>query len=176
MVSTVSLPRASAERGFTMVEMITVVTILGIMAAFAIPSMRQLLQIQRVRSLAYDLYADLSFARTQAISRGHNVQIVSVNGTDWNKGWTITDTTASPTVQLRVNGQCTGPTPPSPCTLATNVNFTGNQGAITFDRSGRPNASATFNIIPTDPTATTDMKRCVTLATSGLPKSAKGTC
>lgn len=164
------------QRGFTAVELLVVIAILGILAAFATPSLSKFMQTQKVRTLAYDLFADLSFARSEAISRGHNVQVLSVNGTNWNSGWTITDITANPTTQLRVNGPCTGATPPSPCLLATGVAFTADQGSLTFDRSGRTSAVANFNIAPTDPSATIDQKRCVHIDTSGRPKSSNGTC
>ena len=178
MVSPMTLLRAPrSQRGVTAVELLIVIVILGILAAFAAPSMSRFLQTQKVRSLAYDLFADLAFARSEAISRGHSITIQSVDGTDWNQGWTINDVTASPNVQLRVYGQCTGPTPPSPCVLAQGVTFLADQASVTFDRSGRTGAAiVSFNIAPTDVSATADQKRCVKLDMSGRPKSAPGVC
>lgn len=165
------------QRGFSLVELLVVVTILGILGAFAAPAMSRFMQTQKVRSLAYDLFADLAFARSEAISRGHRVTVQSVNGTDWNMGWTISDVTASPAVQLRVNGQCAGPTPPSPCSLADGVTFLSDQTSVTFDNSGRTaTAVVSFNIAPTDVSATSDQKRCVKLDISGRPKSSTGVC
>ena len=176
MVSAMTLRGLRSQRGFTMTELVIVMAILGILAAFAAPAMSRFLQTQRVRSIAYDLFADLSFARSEAISRGHNVTVQSVNGTDWNQGWTVTDTTAAPAVQLRVNGQCTGASPPSPCRLADGVTFVADQAAVTFDRSGRAGATVSFNIAPTDLSATDDQKRCVKLDMTGRPKSSTGVC
>ena len=174
MVSAVRFP--ASQRGFTAAELLITLTVVGILAAVAIPSMTEMLNMQRVRGVSYDLNADLTFARSQAIARGHNVQVSSVGaGTDWNQGWTIIDTTAAPNVQLRVEGQCTGASPPSPCNLASGVAFTADVTSVTFDRNGRA-GTASFNIVPAAATSNADLKRCVKLDPSGRPRTLTGAC
>jgi type IV fimbrial biogenesis protein FimT len=168
----------SREAGFSAVELLVVITIVGILGAMAMPSLRRLMDTQKVRSISSDLFADLSYARGEAIARGHTIQVQSVGGgNDWIQGWTITDTTAAPVAQLKVQGPCTGPSPPTPCTLANNVSVTGDAASITFDRNGRAGAAVvSFNIAPTDASATTDQKRCLKLDPSGRPRSTTGAC
>ena len=75
-------------RGFTLIELITVVTIVGIVAALAVPSMRELILTQYVRSAAADLQSSLFFARSEAIKRAADVQVVPTSSA-WTQGWTV---------------------------------------------------------------------------------------
>lgn len=164
------------QRGFSAIELLVVITIVGILAAFAVPSMRSLMMTQKVRSMAYDLFSDLTYARSEAIARGHNVLVQSAGGnTDWSGGWVVTDVSVNPTQQLKIKS-CIG----TPCVLTSGVSATGNVANLTFDRSGRwSSAVATklaFSILSTDSSATTDQKRCVSLDPSGRPRSATGAC
>ena len=153
-----------SERGFTLTELVVVIAILGVMAAFAAPSMSRMMQTQKVRSTSYDLFADLTYARSEAISRGHNVQMRSTSGTaNWINGWEIWDTTSN--VKLRDQSA-----------LASGINFTGSAASFTFDRTGRASDNVDFNIVPTDPAAIADQKRCIHIEPSGRPRTITGAC
>ncbi|HET9578636.1 MAG TPA: GspH/FimT family pseudopilin [Usitatibacter sp.] len=159
-------PRHSTQAGFTMTELVVVIAIIGILAAFAAPSMTKLLTTQKVRSTSYDLFADLTYARSEAIARGRNVTMQSASGgADWAGGWQIWDNTAAPPVKLRDQSA-----------IAAGVVFTADQAALVFDRTGRTSAIANFNIAPVDPAATIDQKRCVHIDPSGRPRTAQGAC
>lgn len=155
------------QGGFTLTEIVVVIAILGILAAFAAPSMTKLMTTQKVRSASYDIFADLTYARSEAISRGHTVSVRSTSGgNDWITGWEIWDTTAAPSVKLRAQSA-----------LSTGVTFTADQASVSFDRTGRTNAgTVSFNIVPTDVGATVDQKRCVRIDPSGRPRTSTGAC
>jgi type IV fimbrial biogenesis protein FimT len=70
------------HHGFTMVEMLITVVILAVLAAVAVPSMRDFIARQRVESVAKELATDLRFLRTQAIQRTSDVQIRFGSTTD----------------------------------------------------------------------------------------------
>lgn len=63
------------QRGFTIVELLVVVVILGIMVAMVIPSSRRLVKTQRVREARSRLYEDIQMARQTAITRRAPVYI-----------------------------------------------------------------------------------------------------
>lgn len=67
-----------------------VVVIVGILAAVAIPSFRELIATQRVRSVTSDIAGDLVSARVEAIKQQRRVVVERVtSGTSWKDGWRI---------------------------------------------------------------------------------------
>lgn len=65
----------SVQRGFTLVELMVTVVVLGIFLSIAVPSFRSLLEAQRVKAMAYDMVADLSLARSEALKRGSDLTL-----------------------------------------------------------------------------------------------------
>lgn len=69
------LPRRPRQGGLTLVELLVVVSLLGVLLALAAPSMRELLAAQRVRSIHAALQTDLAFARSETLRRNDDVVI-----------------------------------------------------------------------------------------------------
>ena len=149
------------HKGFTAVEVMVVVLILAIIAAFAAPAMNQLIRTQKVRSAAYDIFADLTYARSEAIARGHDVEMASPGGKDWATGWGILDVATGQV--LRVQGK-----------LSDGLDFKADASKVTFDRNGRT-TNVTFAIQPKE-SAPDNQKRCVRISPSGRPNSMTGPC
>jgi type IV fimbrial biogenesis protein FimT len=82
------LPRRNALGGFTLVELLVTVSIIALLATLALPTLRNLIQQQHVRTGAADLQAALFFARSEAVKRAANVDVVPA-GDDWKSGWTV---------------------------------------------------------------------------------------
>ena len=156
--------RQRSQAGFTVVEAMVVVAIIGILAAFAAPAMNQLIRTQKVRSAAYDIFSDLSFARSEAINRGHDIMMSSVQGTDWVGGWALRDLTTGEVI--RQQGA-----------LSSGITFVGDAGSLTYDKNGRIQGTINvrFNIAPTE-SAPDNQKRCVRVSPSGRPNSLTGVC
>ena len=54
----------------------------------AVPSLTTLIVTQQVRTGAADLQSSLYFARSEALKRAANVEVVPV-GDDWKNGWKV---------------------------------------------------------------------------------------
>lgn len=79
--------------GFTLVELIVAITIIGILSALAAPGMNSIIKNQRLTSQANELVADLNFARSEAVKRATWITICK--STNPNAANPACDTTAS---------------------------------------------------------------------------------
>lgn len=82
--------------GFTLIEMLTVISISAILLAIGIPSYRYVTQSNRSSSEINGLLGDMQFARAEAIREGQKVTICpSTDGvqckvtTSWEGGWLV---------------------------------------------------------------------------------------
>lgn len=66
---------AQRESGFTLTELMIVVSILGILAAVSVPSMFASLPNRHLKSAARDVYATLQSARLLAVKRNSRVRV-----------------------------------------------------------------------------------------------------
>ena len=87
-------PISRNQQGFTLIELMTVVVILGIILAFAMPAMNDLVQRNRLVGQTNDLVTDLKLARTTALTTGMPATICASDdgeqcGGSWNDGWIV---------------------------------------------------------------------------------------
>jgi len=82
------LCHTKSTRGFSLVELAVVVTVLAILASLAVPSFRELIAAQRVRAAASALYESLLLARSEAIKRNSAVTL-SAESLNLANGWRV---------------------------------------------------------------------------------------
>ena len=149
-----------ASRGFTLVELVVVVSLMGIGAVMAMPSLAEAMRGQRLRAATTDLTSALLMARSEAIKRGSQVRVTPRAGNDWATGWTVVAVTAGDQIDRKDM-------------LGTDVTVTRAPVSIVYERSGRV---ATPGVLRVQLAAGAQTPRCVTIDPGGLPRQTMGTC
>ncbi|CAN5395275.1 N/A [soil metagenome] len=81
---------AGMAGGFSMVEMLIVMTIATVLTGLAVPGFSAVIQNQRMSGTVGDFFAAINLTRSEAIHRGTRVDLApSGDGSDWAKGWTV---------------------------------------------------------------------------------------
>jgi type IV fimbrial biogenesis protein FimT len=81
------------QRGFTLLEALTVMAIMAVLGAIAAPSFTTLISNQRARAASSELLASLNRGRSEAIKRNTEVSLLPATSGQWQDGWTIPNPT-----------------------------------------------------------------------------------
>ncbi|HVL74781.1 MAG TPA: GspH/FimT family pseudopilin [Noviherbaspirillum sp.] len=77
------------QRGFSLIELMTVVAVAVIVLGIGVPGMRGLVVSQQLTGAANALHASIKLARSEAISRGARVEIAPAAPGVWAAGWVV---------------------------------------------------------------------------------------
>lgn len=142
-------PTARRQAGFTIVEVMLAVGLVGILTAIGIPALRNFTLQQRISTTAQDLQLDLALARSEAITRAASVSVctssdgATCTGSGWEGGRIIfTDANQNGSLDgtdavIRVGY---APLASMTVTAAPAVTF------VSFNRLAQANAAVTFTI------------------------------
>jgi len=147
-------------RGFTLVEAVTVIAIMAILSGIGSASFVWLNQSTSIRGAAFDLVADLDFARSEAVKRNDDVTVQPV-GADWALGW-----------QIVAGGQVLRTRE----ALGAQIGFATAPTTLTFDGAGRASLATVRNFQICPPSGASIAGRVVRIDPSGLSRSTRLAC
>lgn len=120
-------------RGFTLVELLISLVILGIIVAFAVPSLTSTVNTSHVRGATEALYSDLQWARSEAI-KNNNFMTLSVYPAKNCYGFIAGNNTPC---DCSVANACTKTVTNTQVTLATaGLPVNGSVNTLVFDSTG----------------------------------------
>jgi len=148
---------ASGSSGFTIIELMATLVVLGILVTVALPSFSDLVLNTRIKNAASDVYGALALARSEAIKRNANVTIAPVGG-QWANGWQV----AAGATVLQTHAALSNLKVECPSGTACTQ-------TLTYARTGRLSSGTVSitvdTIAPTTPRRV--VMRCVTVDVSG---------
>jgi type IV fimbrial biogenesis protein FimT len=148
-------------RGFTLIELMVVISIAAVMMGLALPSFTSFVAGQRVKTATSDFSLAAVFARSEAIKRNAEVGMVAAAG-GWKDGWSVKFGTVTLGTQSAYKGLVMTP---------SNVDVTD----IVYLGSGRLKPQTHIPALHVSDEGGT-ASRCVSFDLSGLPKRKLGAC
>lgn len=169
------------SKGFTLLELVIVIAILGITTAFAAPGLSTMIKNNRISGAANDFVAALQFAKAEAAAQLDTVTICKkniaatgcANGGDWQQGWIVfVDTNGDAGVNagetILLNHEV----------LDANISFGGTAGvtdAVTYRPAGTTSITQVETLIMCDDRGFDSNTRGILITITGRGSVMKGT-
>lgn len=117
-------------RGFTVIELLITIVVLGILLSLAVPAFTDFINQQRVKKVAREFQAAVLQARSEAVKRNTSIYVTA--NSSWSGGWFVSTSAAATSC---VAASCLG----SYVDLGSiNAAFSTAATQIELNKSGRP--------------------------------------
>lgn len=158
------LKRRTTARGFTLVEALTVLAVIAVLATVAMPMLANVLAGQRLRAAGTDMMSSLLVARSEAIKRNAQVVVAPRNAGDWTSGWRVAALATNEQVDRKE-------------ALGLRVDVSLAPARIVYERNGRLGVGGVAQLEFRDSESHPGVQaRCVSIDPSGLPRLSVGPC
>ena len=155
--------------GFTLVEMMTAIAVMGILLSIAFPSFQSMVLSGRLRAYANELVASAYLARSEAIKTNSVVRLcASSSGAgcdgDWAQGWVVLN---SNDAVIQSHGA-----------LTAGYKINSSDATLSFKPTGIGATQTTLTVCRETPSPG-EQERVVTISATGRPsvtKTANGSC
>lgn len=173
------------QRGFTLIEILVVISMMALLAALAAPSFNQAILSNKLTSYSNTFMASAQIARSEAIKR--NVQVTLCRSADgatcatsgtWQQGWIVMCKYNSATPGVCVSGGSETLLIQAQPALSADYRFTGDQYSLLFDPTGVGSTTATLAMCRYLPSSG-NQERAISVSALGRPTIATtklGTC
>lgn len=167
---------AHRHAGFTLIEMMVVLAIMGIALSIAMPDIKSLVNNQKMKSATFDLVATAMVARSEAIKWGGassaTIAIRAPADDFSSSGWCIVFTSTSACDTSSPGDAVIQVTRPP---AGVTITYQGVAAPIIFNRSGRLTGGVAVKLQVDDNDAFSQ-SRCVTIDTNGNATVKVGVC
>ncbi len=179
--------------GFTLVEVMVVIAIMGIAMGIAVPELRSLMDNQKMKTASFDLVTAVMQARSEAIKYGATPNAtISIapsttiatgtvyTGTQkFSNGWCIVFTSSSACSVTSPGGdvmRVAVPVGKVTYTVKTCTTTSTSSCVITFGRNGRLTSGQSVKIQVDNDLASAPLSRCVTIDAAGNASTKVAAC
>jgi type IV fimbrial biogenesis protein FimT len=128
-----------------------------------VPSFRNFVASQRVKTVTYDLTTALVLARSEAVKRNANVTVAAASGSDWTQGWNVTVGTTTLLQQQAVTG----------VTITKAASAAAIPSSFVYGASGRMTSGSGTQYLQINVASFT---KCVKVDSTGIPSTQSVAC
>ena len=147
------------SRGFTVLEVLIPIIIVGIISVLVLPSFSEMIKEQRLRQISAEFRSSVVLARSEAVKRNDYLGLVP-NGT-WSDGWCVNSTTLEPfCTEYSIFKYGT----------KNNTVITSNATSVVFNDWGRTTSCPQFSV------TIDNCSMCLAITPDGRVMSHKGQC
>ena len=159
-------------RGFTLLELMTAVAVLGVLLGIGVPAFSNLMRNNQIAAESNNLLVALTLARSEALKRGVRVSVCPAQtpGADtcgtaaqWGNGWVVFEDDFGGAGSIEAGDVIVQRSEPS----ANGVGFDTATASVTFTRTGRPESLLAQQFRVSKAGCIQDQLRVVTVDPSG---------